>query len=195
MSGNVWKVVIPNFENKVPVSKRRRAKYFNKKKVKVTDLPNKHQKYISTGKYLWDKKGYLVDDKGNRVLANPLVAGKPKFWTINGQRIYDGSLNYHVRAFVARWVHSYLKPYIEELPTFKLKEGEYLRVWIDLYKPGENQNWDCDNLWPWTKWFMDTLVECGKVPDDSIEFVRSCGQISYVESVDERKLVFNIQII
>ena len=42
---------------------------------------------------------------------------------------------------------------------------------------------------------MDTLVECGKIPDDSIEFVRSCGQISYVESVDERKLVFNIQII
>ena len=42
---------------------------------------------------------------------------------------------------------------------------------------------------------MDTLVECGKITDDSIEFVRSSGQISYIESVDERKLVFNIQII
>ena len=197
MNVNVWKVVLPNFENRVPISKRRRANYYNKNKdsLEIEDLPQKHQKRFNNGEYTWDKKGFLIDSVGNRVLSNPLVAGKPKYWTINGQRIYDGSLNYHARAKVARWVHDYLRPYIDELPVIKLKKGEFLRVWIDIYKPDEGQPWDCDNLWPWTKWFLDTLVECGKITDDSIQFVRSAGQISYVESVDERKLIFNLQII
>jgi hypothetical protein len=104
MNTNIWKVVLPNFENRVPISKRRRAKYFNKIKdnIKDTDLSQRHQKRINSGVYSWDKKGYLVDSVNNRILANPLVAGKPKYWTINGQRIYDGSLNYHARAKVAR---------------------------------------------------------------------------------------------
>ena len=38
------------------------------------------------------------------------------------------------------------------------------------------------------------LVELEKIPDDNVEYVRSSGQINYIES-DERKLVFNIQII
>ena len=39
-------------------------------------------------------------------------------------------------------------------PTvIKLQEGEYIRLWIDIYKPDSGQPWDCDNLWPWTKWF------------------------------------------
>jgi len=40
---------------------------------------------------------------------------------------------------------------------------------------------------------MDTLVEYKKIPDDSINYVRSVGQVNYVES-EERKLVFNIKL-
>ena len=76
----------------------------------------------------------------------------------------------------------------------KLQDGEYLRVWVDMYKPLQVQNWDCDNQWPWTKWLLDTCVELGKIPDDSIQIVRSSGQVTYIPS-DERKLVFNITII
>ena len=44
------------------------------------------------------------------------------------------------------------------------------------------------------KWFLDTLVEEGKIKEDSVSVIRSSGQITYIES-EERKLVFNIQII
>ena len=190
----VWKIIIPNYEEKVPVSKRRRAKYYKKKDLSRNNIAKKYINGLKNGIYNYDKQGYLVDSSKNRVLANPLSAGTPKFWTINGQRMYDGTLHYTARSKITRWMHEYLKQYIEELPVIKLQKGEFLRVWVDMYKPLQVQNWDCDNQWPWTKWFLDTCVELGKIPDDSIQIVRSSGQITYIPS-DERKLVFNITII
>jgi|15BtaG_2_1085339.scaffolds.fasta_scaffold00010_19 hypothetical protein len=189
----IWKLTIPNYEDKVPISQKRRAKYFKQNESKPR-LPKKHLSKIQSGHFKYDKLGYLVDENKNRVLANPIVAGTPRYWTINGQRIYDGSLHYTARSKVARWMHGYLGAYISKLPALHIPEGCYLRVWIDMYKPADNQNWDCDNQWPWTKWFLDTLVEHKKIPEDNVQYIRSSGQITYIPS-DERKLVFNIQII
>ena len=193
-NNKVWKIVIPNYEDKIPISQRRRAKYYKKSDYTQGKIPKKHLKNIQSGFYYFNTAGYLVDSNKNRIIANPLVAGKPKYWTINGQRIYDGSLHYTARYKVARWMHRYLGEYIDQIPKIVIPEGCYLRIWIDMYKPADKLNWDCDNQWPWTKWFLDTLVEKGKIPEDSVEFVRSAGQITYILS-DERKLVFNIQII
>ena len=186
----IWKVVIPNYEDKIPISQRRRTKYYKK----GDKLPKKYTSKLQTGLLEYDKGNYLVDQSKNRVIANPLAAGTPKYWTVNGQRIYDGSLHYTARSKVARWMHEYLGEYIDQLPVIEIPSGCYVRVWLDLYKPGDKLNWDCDNLWPWTKWFLDTLVEKGKIPEDSVEYVRSSGQITYTPS-DDRKLVFNIQLI
>ena len=193
-NNKVWKIVIPNYEDKIPISQRRRAKYYKKSDYTQGRIPKKHLKNIQSGFYYFNSTGYLVDSNKNRIIANPLVAGKPKYWTINGQRIYDGSLHYTARSKVAKWMHRYLGEYIDQIPKIVIPEGCYLRIWIDMYKPADKLNWDCDNQWPWTKWFLDTLVEKGKIPEDSVEFVRSAGQITYIPS-DERKLVFNIQII
>jgi len=186
----IWKVVIPNYEEKVPISKRRRAKYYKKN----DKMAKKYINGLKKGIYFFDNKGFLIDQNKNRVIAIPISAGTPKFWTINGQRMYDGTLHYTARSKITNWMHVYLAPFIEDLPEIKLRDGEFLRVWIDMYKPAGIQNWDCDNQWPWTKWFLDTLVEHNKIPDDSIQIVRSSGQITFIES-DQRKLVFNIQII
>ena len=190
----VWKIVIPNYEEKVPISKRRRAKYYKKKDLSKKNIAKKYTNGLKNGIYSYDKQGYLIDQNKNRVLSNPISAGTPKYWTINGQRMYDGTLHYTARSKITRWMHEYLAQYIEELPIIKLQDGEYLRVWVDMYKPLQVQNWDCDNQWPWTKWFLDTCVDLGKIPDDSIQIVRSSGQITYIPS-NERKLVFNITII
>jgi len=193
-NNKVWKIVIPNYEDKIPISQRRRAKYFKKTDHTQGKIPKKHLKNIQSGFYHFNAAGYLVDDSKNRVIANPLVAGKPKYWTINGQRIYDGSLHYTARSKVTRWAHVYLGEFIEDLPEIKIPSGCYIRVWLDIYKPGDRLNWDCDNQWLWMKWFLDTLVEKGKIPEDNVQFVRSSGQINYVES-ETRQLVFNITII
>tara|TARA_Y100000401_G_C8323787_1_gene226938 strand:- start:274 stop:855 length:582 start_codon:yes stop_codon:yes gene_type:complete len=190
----VWKIVIPNYIDKVPISKRRRAKYYKRKDLSKPNIAKKYTDGIKNGIYKYDKQGYLIDQSKNRVLSNPISAGTPKYWTINGQRMYDGTLHYTARAKITKWMHEYLRQFIEDLPVIKLQDGEYLRVWVDMYKPLQVQNWDCDNQWPWTKWLLDTCVELGKIPDDSIQIVRSSGQVTYIPS-DERKLVFNITII
>ena len=190
----VWKIIIPNYEDKVPISQRRRAKYYKKEDYDKGKLPKKYQVQLQRGLMTFDSKGFIIDLSKNRVIANPLSAGKPKYWTINGQRIYDGSLHYTARSKVARWAHKYLGEYVKQLPKINIPKGRHLRIWLDIYKPGDKLNWDCDNQWIWTKWFLDTLVELEKIPDDNVEYVRSSGQINYIES-DERKLVFNIQII
>tara|TARA_Y100001973_G_C5209092_1_gene343986 strand:+ start:11415 stop:11996 length:582 start_codon:yes stop_codon:yes gene_type:complete len=188
----VWKVIVPNFEDRVPVTKRRRAKYY--KRDAAVALPVRYMKGLNSGKYKWDKNGCLTDDMNNRIIANPISAGTPRYWVINGQRIYDGTLHYAVRAKVARWVHEYLKEYIEPLPEINIPDGHHIRVWVDMYKEHTDSRWDVDNQWLWTKWFLDTLVDLGKIPDDSVEYIRSAGQITFIPS-NERKLVFNIQLI
>tara|TARA_R100001530_G_scaffold134565_1_gene109681 strand:- start:554 stop:1138 length:585 start_codon:yes stop_codon:yes gene_type:complete len=194
MFKKVWKIVIPNYIDKVPISQRRRTKYYRKNESTIASLAKKYKDGITSGKYYWDNKGYLIDFSKNRVVANPMSAGTPKYWTINGQRLYDGTLHYAVRAKVSRFMHIYLKDFIEEIPTIKLNDIEKIRVWIDMYRPIGTGNWDVDNQWVWTKWFLDTLVEHEKIPGDHVKYVTSAGQITFIES-DERKLVFNIQII
>ena len=188
----VWKVIVPNYEDRVPVTKRRRAKYY--KRDAAVALPVRYMKGLQSGKFKWDKSGCLTDDVNNRIIANPITAGKPRYWVINGQRIYDGTLHYAVRAKVAKWVHAYLADYIEDLPVINIPEGFYLRVWVDMYKEPKDGRWDIDNQWLWTKWFLDTCVELGKIPDDSVKYIKSAGQITYHPSKD-RKLVFNLQLI
>ena len=186
-----WTVEITDYVNKVPLSLKRRAKYIQKGK---QALSKTNQRRLDSGQYKWGADNVLINEKGDRLLANPRSAGTPKYWTINGQRLYDGTLHYTARSKVTRWAHEYLYKFIKKLPKIKILKDHYVHVTLTLHRPIGEANWDLDNLWPWTKWFMDTLVEHKKIPDDSINYVRSVGQVSYVES-DERKLIFNIKLI
>ena len=38
----IWKIVIPNYEEKVPISKRRRAKYYKKGDLKKNSIAKKY---------------------------------------------------------------------------------------------------------------------------------------------------------
>ncbi len=191
-TSKVWKIVIPNYIDKVPISQRRRTKYH--KKTKQGILSKKYKDGIKSGKYYWDNQGYLIDNNKNRIVANPIAAGTPKFWTINGQRLYDGTLHYAVRAKVSRFMHEYIREFIQEIPSIKLGTAEKIRVWIDMYRPKGNGLWDVDNQWVWTQWFLDTLVDSGNMPEASVNCVVTAGEITFIDS-DERKLVFNIQIV
>ena len=186
-----WTVEISDYTDKVPLSLKRRAKYIQKGK---HPLSKRNQSKLDAGLYKWNADNVLVDETGDRLLANPRSAGTPKYWTINGQRLYDGTLHYTARSKVTRWAHEYFSKFIKKLPKIKILKNHYIHVCLDLHRPIGEANWDLDNLWPWTKWFMDTLVEYKKIPDDSINYVRSVGQVNYVES-EERKLIFKIKLI
>ena len=146
---------------------------------------------------------------------------KNKYIKINGQRIYSG-MNHHLRALLVRKIHTYLSPFVKayfkkkslnllsrtnlkvklefhapinygQVQMRKDKNGIYRTVWkapkID-YKP----TWDCDNQWIWGKCFDDVLTEEGIIVDDSIDVIRSSGEVEFhqVETFEDRKLVFVI---
>lgn len=133
--------------------------------------------------------------------------GKPKMWTVNGQAIYNATMHYRTRATITEYYHKYLSNYIREQITSsqinKIKENvgkdlpHKLSISLDIYELKRGKIPDVGNLWLWLKWFEDALQECGVIQDDSPDYVIESGRKTYhwVQSDDERKLVFTIKII
>ena len=200
----MYTVVIPNFEETIKITEKRRTEYYRHGSSKAKKLP---KKYFNKDKYAYKPfkntlgkiNHYLVDISTNeKVISNPIAKDKPRTWKINGQALYSGNLNHRQRSVIAIKVHEYLYDYIKDLPVITTAPGEMLTVRAiiyDIYPQNIATVWDCSNKWPWIKWFEDTLVEHGKIEDDSIDFVRSSGTISFVEITDlkERKLCFVIE--
>ncbi len=110
------------------------------------------------------------------------------------QDLYSGNMHPMSRKKAAGWAHQYMRPFLKKIKRIKLKEGEYLRIELELYDLQRKKDWDVSNKWPWIKWFEDTLVELKKIPDDCIQFVRDTGRIIYIPVDDDehRKLRFII---
>ncbi len=142
---------------------------------------------------LSNKRRTKKDSSGK--ILNPKSAGTPRLWKINGQDLYSGNMHPMMRKKAAGWAHSYLRPYLKSIPKITLLEGQFLSIQLTIYDVIVKANWDVSNKWPWIKWFEDTLVELGKIPDDCILYVRDSGRIIFhpVNTPEEKKLVFNIK--
>lgn len=169
----IIKVEIPEFESKIVLVKARRPKYRTEK---VKD---------STGKVVTQK-----------VLKNPRTAGKPKYWNVNGQTIYNGTLPPMQRARMMKKLKEYVESYIPKGLTIPKEWLGNIKISVEIHDIlPSSRYWDCDNKWPWLKVFSDCLTEGGYIPDDNIQFVRSNGEVIYfsVTEEKERKLVFKIE--
>ena len=181
------RIEISEYEEHAVLSNKRQPKYYRK----GSKIPKKYKSYAS------NKKGFIVDDIGNRVLSNPRSAGTPRRWKINGQALYSGTLHHRSRSTVTNWAHSYLAGYMRDLP-FINTPPEKLSIECEIHNviPKNIEHaWDCSNQWIWVKWFEDTLVRERKILDDSIHHIRRSGTITFVpiDDPEKRKLVFIIK--
>ncbi len=160
----LYRIEIPDFKEHVELSKSRRAKYYYKNKG-VDKLPKKYQ-----GKeYVFDKSGILIHKlTKEKIISNPKSEGTPKLWKISGNEIFSYSIHYQNRNKATSWAHQYLRSFIKLIDKIVLEKNEYLRLHLEIYDIAGKANWDVDNKWPWHKWFQDTLVECKKIPDDTM---------------------------
>ena len=134
-------------------------------------------------------------------------SGKPTYWTVNGQGLYNATLHYRLRGTVTKYFHNYLSKYIkeqiivEEIQTFNLlvhpKSRTRLGISVDIYEIRRGKMPDIGNMWLWCKWFEDALQHCGIIPDDNPDYVIESGRKRYywVDTAEERKLVFHIYFI
>lgn len=133
--------------------------------------------------------------------------GKPRWWTINGQALYNATMHYRLRGTVTKYFHKYLSKYIKaqitdeqiQLINQQVFEGSSVKlgVSLDLYEVHRAVLPDISNLWLWIKWFEDALQGCQVIPDDNPHYVIESGRKRYhwVDTEEERKLVFSIYFV
>lgn len=166
---SVVKITIPQHDRRIKISEKQRPKF----------------------KTVTDKK---TGEKVKKIV-NMDAIDTPKYWVVNGQQFYS-SMHPGMRITVMRKIKEYINPYLPK----KLKVPEQwhgkIKIYLNFYdylpKTGI---WDCDNQWPWIKAFTDSIVAAGIIPDDSIEYVRSNGQVNFFPVTEEkdRKLEFCIE--
>lgn len=164
---------IPEFITKVQISKKRRKKYYRKKngKWKPRALPKTFKEKLDNGTYKLDSKGYLLNKKGNRKVANPQAAGTPKYAALSGNNFYSGYNSHFIRAKLTKELKKFYEPFVDkQLDPFRKTEYPLAIQW-DLHTTLGKGDWDADNLGFYWKYLQDTLVATGKIPDDNIKFI------------------------
>lgn len=134
-------------------------------------------------------------------------SGRPRYWTVNGQGLYNATLHFRARAKITTYFHKYLIKYIKKQITkdiIKLINDHVfvdslikLSVSLDIYEVKRAKMPDIGNMWIWIKWFEDALQDSGVIPDDNPDFVIESGRKRYhwVDSEERRKLIFKINFV
>ncbi len=143
---------------------------------------------------------YLVAKKTRKT-------GRQRWWTINGQGLYNATLHYRLRGKLTEYYHKYLSKHNKkQISVEKIVElnnlifpgsSHKLSVSLDIYDIRRGKMPDVSNLWLWTKWFEDALQESKIIPDDNPDYVQESGRTRYhfVDNEEDRKLVFTLKLI
>lgn len=180
-------VTIPNFPLRFKISNKQRPKYW---KAHHKNRPKKYQHFNKK-----DKKGYLLDNEGNRVIKNPNAAGTPKYVSLSGNNFTTG-LHPAVRSKMVHFLKDFYMPFVRQMKpitTFPI-----IMEW-DFYSPVDTE-FDMSNFWFYWKYFEDCLFMTDYkghditpvIPDDDRKYVtKPAAPLLYpVNSIEERKFVF-----
>lgn len=197
-------ITIPKFITKVQISKKRRAKYYNKYKSKGANkkIPKKYQ----GDSFSFNKHGWLVDEHGTRVIANPRVAGKPKYQILSGNNLLSGYGSPHIRAKLVRELKNFYRPFVQKhIEQFGKIERFPLRVEWDFYtvvpEEEDQANWDASNFFFYYKYFEDCLFEkedddgnqlLQLIPEDNVKYITQPpgAKIIPIDNWEDRKFEF-----
>jgi hypothetical protein len=134
---------------------------------------------------------------------------KNKYWKINNQRIYDGSINKFKRAIIVENMHNYVINCIDDsilnLKINKIKNLEYIFNTVINHgsisrrgdkifwkKPDKNYepNWDLNNISDiWIKTGNDALTIAGVTTDDNAGVIKTTTySMNEVDHIDDLEL-------
>lgn len=134
-------------------------------------------------------------------------SGRTRYWTVNGQGLYNATLHFRLRSKITEYYHKYLSKHIKrQISKEQIIElnnqifvgsSHKLSISLDIYDIRRGKMPDVSNLWLWTKWFEDALQESKIIPDDDPDYVQESGRTRYhfIDNQEDRKLVFNLKLI
>jgi hypothetical protein len=206
-------LTIPEYKTKVKTSNKRRKKYYNKYKGKgvsrsyedydgaTIPLPKTYKKKVDDGIWDWTSNGYLVDESGDRVVANPRAAGTPNYESLSGNNFSSGYVQPIVRAKLVTALKDFYRPFVQDqLDAFNDEDFPLVVDW-ECYTTLNRSVFDLSNFWFYYKYLEDCLHEeedsdgnpvTEIMPDDSIEYVTAPARPTLypVEEWEDRKFVF-----
>lgn len=191
-----YQVVIPNWESSYQKSAKRAAKYWLWKD--RDKLPKKYKEVLRNTPLIMRGKSFCCNSDEERFIKNTKTVGTPNLWILNGQDLYNATLNWRMRQTVAKYYHEYFTTFIkDQLKPIQIPHGKFLSISCDIYEVKRLIMPDVSNMWLLEKFFEDALQECKIIPDDSPDYVRESGRKRYhwVSSPEQRKLIFTIKII
>lgn len=185
----VREIKIPMLRD-VKLSEARMKKYFIQED-KVLKLPIKYQDKT--------KYDFVPVKRGRRqvmmlcklatmekVIANPIAQGTPKWIRVNFQLIWNNQVSEHTRNKIALELK---ESYKDELAKIEpITTGFPLKTHFIIHSKDEQQ--DIDNLTIlYIKTFHDTLVDTGIIPDDTLAYLKryeaqhedSSNPVDYIE--------------
>lgn len=128
------------------------------------------------------REGKLFDTRTESfVIANRSKAGKPRYYKVNGQDLYNGRMHHATRSKIVSELHKFFAPYVVKLPVFTRYPIE-IHMEFRIRDEGKH-NIDNDNKWLWQKAFTDTLTLEGKIIDDSPRYV--CSHTLYTSIIEK----------
>lgn len=202
MSSNkelIVSIIIENYPSKVLIAKARRAKYYLSENSKLTGNRNIPKSFLNKDKYEFDNRGILIKKAtGEPQLANPLTAGKPRYWVVNFQDIWNGNMAKQDRAMKVDKLKSILRPFIENLkPITTFPIGIEIFIY-DVECPVDISNKGVI----YTKVIEDLLVNSNKgkdnnksiIPDDSVNYINDSGRCKFIKVEEESEIRMEIRI-
>ena len=186
---NVITITIPNFSEYIKVAESKRLAPIIKGKRKIP------KKYLDETKYSFDSKGRLIDNETGMLIAgNPNVVGKPRYWRVNGQDIYNQKVKTFQRNNYIGMLHKFFKLVFEtEFKNVRIKKFP-LTLSITFYvRDMQDHNIDNDNKWIWEKVIQDTLVENKILPDDNPRIIcQNTKRTVLVDKDEDVKLIIKL---
>lgn len=208
MNELICEIIVPNYPDKILTSNKVNPKYYKSftstvRGVKATKKfyePNSLRKnlkgkdiVVSTSKlkpnFKFDEKGYLIDLTTNeRIISNIYKVGKPNYFVVNFQPIYNQFLQYEARNAIVIKLSNIFKPYIT--PMNIITE---FPIRIDKFILSPEMPIDVDNKFAlYTKVITDLLVKEGKIPNDKAEFINDNGRGKWIKTLDRNDMIIRI---
>lgn len=147
--------------------------------------------FLNPIKYTFDKDGVLTNNAtGLPQLANPQTAGKPRYWVVNFQDIWNQTLTKQDRSMKIDKLKDVLRPYIKCIPVITAFPIEVSIMLFDTRCPVDISNRGSI----YTKVIEDLMVKEGIIPDDSVDYINCSGRTKYVRVDDDSKKMMEIVI-
>ena len=180
----IYEIVIPNYPSKIKLSEKQRPKYYIKGKGK--DVPKKYQ----NDRYAYQKNILTDIVTGEKVIANPRLAGTPKMWSVNFQAIWNQQIKYQSRAMITNKLKDIFAPFIKDLNPIKEFPIQFEIFIFDIDMVVDISNKGVI----YTKIIEDLLTEYKVIPDDKAEFINDTGRCKWIKVNTEDEIHMVVRI-